>query len=173
VRVAEAASAFPAIPGVTFPTILNELDLLDFGPAFGPTGGYVTALPPLRRGRYQVLVPKPDPDGIDAVGIRTVDVAAPVGTNTGWNLRAPGPRGMDLCGLSGAFFPFAETRADRVASGDPRRSLQERYGDHAGFVAAVERATADLLAQRFLLAEDAEVIIGLAKESDVLAGSSR
>ena len=120
-----------------------------------------------------MLVPKPDPDGIDAVGIRTVDVAAPVGTNTGWNLRAPGPRGMDLCGLSGAFFPFAETRADRVASGDPRRSLQERYGDHAGFVAAVEQATADLLAQRFLLAEDAEVIIGLAKESDVLAGSSR
>ena len=169
VRVAEAAAAFPAIPGVTFPRVVNELDLLDFGPAFGSTGGHVTELPPLRRGRYQVLVPKPDADGIDAVGIRTVDVAAPVGTNIGWNLRAPGPRGMDLCGLSGAFIPFAETRADRVANGDPRRSLQERYGDHAGFVAAVERATDGLLEQRFLLAEDAEVIIGLAEESNILA----
>ena len=173
VRVAEAGAVFPAIPGVTFPTVVNELDLLDFGPAFGSTGGYVTELPPLRRGRYQVLVPKTEADGIDEVGIRTVDVAVPVGTNTGWNLRAPGPRGMDLCGLSGAFFPFAETRADRMASGDPRRSLQERYGDHAGFVAAVERATAGLLDQRFLLAEDAEVIIGLAEESDILAASPR
>jgi hypothetical protein len=70
--------------------------------------------------------------------------------------------------LSGAFIPFAETRADRVASGDPRQSLQERYGDHASFVAAVERATAGLLEQRFLLAADAEVIIGLAEESDIL-----
>ena len=89
-------------------------------------------------------------------------------TDTGWNLRAPGPRGMDLCGLSGAFIAFVETRADRLASGDPRRSLQERYGDHAGFVAAVERAAAALVGQRFLLAEDAEVIIGLAEESDIL-----
>ena len=168
VTVAEAAAAFPAIPGVTFPRVVNELDLLDFGPGFGSTGGHVTELPPLRRGRYQVLVPKPDADGIDEVGIRTVDVAAPVGTNIGWNLRAPGPRGMDLCGLSGAFIRFAETRAERVASGDPRQSLQERYGDHTGFVAAVERATAGLLEQRFLLAADAEVIIGLAEESDIL-----
>ena len=128
----------------------------------------MTELPPLRRGRYQVLVPKADADGIDLVGIRTVDVAAPVGTNVGWNLRAPGPRAMDLCGLSGAFIRFAETRAERVASGDPRQSLQERYGDHTGFVAAVERATAGLLEQRFLLAADAEVIIGLAEESDIL-----
>jgi hypothetical protein len=75
---------------------------------------------------------------------------------------------MDLCGLSGAFIRFAETRAERVASGDPRPSLQERYGDHTGFVAAVERATAGLLEQRFLLAADAEVIIGLAEESDIL-----
>ena len=126
VTVAEAAEAFPAIPGVTHPSVVNELAWLDYGPAFGPAGGYVTEMPPIRRGQYQVLVPTPDAEGIDTVGIRTVDIRAPVGTNAGWNLRAPGPRGKDLCGLSGAFFPFAETEAERVANGDPRPSLEPR-----------------------------------------------
>ena len=168
VTVAEAAAAFPAIPGVTHPSVVNELAWLDYGPAFGPAGGYVTEMPPIRRGQYQVLVPTPDAEGIDTVGIRTVDIRAPVGTNAGWNLRAPGPRGKDLCGLSGAFFPFAETEAERVANGDPRPSLEERYGDHAGFVDAVSEATAALIEQRFLRAEDAEVILQIAEESDIL-----
>ena len=102
---------------------------------------HIAVLPPAHGARYQVLVPTPDRDGHDLAGIRTVDVAVPVGTNTGWNLRAPGPRGRDLCGLSGSFIPFAKTQADRLASGDPRPSLEERYGDHGGFVDAVRRAS--------------------------------
>ena len=39
VTVAEAAEAFPAIPGVTHPSVVNELAWLDYGPAFGPAGG--------------------------------------------------------------------------------------------------------------------------------------
>src|SRR5262245_1145077 len=105
---------------------------------------------------------------MDLGGIRTVDIAAPVGTNTGWNLRPEGARGGDLCGLSGSFFPFARTRAERLASGDPRLSLEERYSDHAGFVGAVERAARTLVAERFLLDEDARVLIATAKESNVL-----
>ena len=168
VSVAEAAAAFPSIPGVTHPGVVNELEWLDFGPAFGPAGGHITELPPIPRGSYPVLVPKPDADGVDAIGIRTVDVAVPVGTNTGWNLRAAGARGKDLCGLSGSFFPFADTQAERMASGDPRRSLEERYGDHAGFVDAVRQATVDLIDRRLLLDEDAATIIGIATESDIL-----
>ena len=168
VSVAEAAAAFPSIPGVTHPAVVNELEWLDFGPAFGPAGGHITELPPIPRGSYPVLVPKPDADGVDAIGIRTVDVAVPVGTNTGWNLRAAGARGKDLCGLSGSFFPFADTQAERMASGDPRRSLEERYGDHAGFVDAVRQATVDLIDRRLLLDEDAATIIGIATESDIL-----
>ena len=170
VSVAEASAAFPVIPGVTHPGVVNELAWLDFGPAFGPAGGYITELPPIQRGSYPVLVPKPDADGVDAIGIRTVDVAVPVGTNTGWNLRAAGARGKDLCGLSGSFFRFADTRAERIASGDPRPSLEERYGDHAGFVDAVRRATVDLIDERLLLDEDAATIIGIATESDILQG---
>ena len=101
-------------------------------------------------------------------GIRTIDIAVPVGTSTGWNLYAPGPRGRDLCGLTGSFFPFARTRAERMTNGDPRRSLEERYGDHGGFVRAVEAAVAVAVDRRHLLPEDGQVIIEMAGESDVL-----
>ena len=166
--VDEAGRTFPAIPGVSFPTTVNGLDALGFGPTFGSQGGRQSVLPPTRGGSYQVLVPTTDRDGHDIAGIRTVDITAPVGTNTGWNLYAAGPRGRDLCSLTGAFFPFARTRAERMASGDPRLSLEERYGDHAGFVAAVRRAADESVARRLLLSEDAEVLIKMAEESDIL-----
>ena len=166
--VDEAARTFPGIPGVTFPTRVNGLDVLGFGPTFGSQGGRQTVLPPTRGGSYQVLVPTTDRDGHDIGGIHTVDIAAPVGTNTGWNLYAAGPRGRDLCSLTGSFFPFARTRAERLANGDPRLSLEERYGDHAGFVAAVRDAADESIARRVLLPDDAEVLVRMAEESDVL-----
>ena len=166
--VADAAKAFPAIPGVAFPTVVNELSALYYGPTFGSEGGRLTVLPPVRGPRYQVLVPTPDRDGHDLAGIRTLDIAVPVGTNTGWNLRAPGPRGRDLCGLSGSFFPFAKTQAERLASGDPRPSLEERYGDHGGFVDAVTRASEQSVRRRFLREEDARIIVEMAEASDIL-----
>lgn len=168
VTLQDAAKAFPAIPGVKFPTVLNELDLLDYGPAFGSTGGVLKQLPPARKAGYELRVPKPDQDGIDIGGIRTVDIAAPVGTNAGWNLRAAGPRGADLCGLSGSFFPFATTKTERLAKGDPRLSLEERYKDHAGFVKAVEQAARRLVKERFLLEEDAQTMIKIAQTSNIL-----
>ena len=166
--VEEVSRTFPEIPGVVFPTVVNGLDVLNFGPTFGPQGGRQSVLPPTHGSRYQVLVPSIDTDGHDVAGIRTVDIAVPVGTNTGWNLYAAGPRGRDLCGLTGSFFPYAKTRAERIASGDPRRSLEERYGDHAGFVRAVEQAVADSVARRHLLMEDGRTIIKMAEDSDVL-----
>jgi len=166
--VDEVARAFPTIPGVTFPTAVNGLSAMDFGPTFGPQGGRQTVLPPSIGAPYYVLVPTTDRDGHDVAGIRSVDIAVPVGTNTGWNLYPAGPRGKDLCGLTGSFFVFAKTRDERLASGDSRRSLEERYGDHAGFVQAVRRAADDAVAQRTLLAEDADVIIKMAEDSDIL-----
>ena len=166
--IEEVARTFPAIPGVTFPTAINRLEVLDFGPTFGPLGGRQTLLPPAHGSRYQVLVPTVDRDGLDVAGIRTLDIAVPVGTNAGWNLYAAGPRGRNLCSLTGSFFPFAKTRDARLADGDPRRSLEERYGDHAGFVQAVTRAAEDSIRRRHLLPEDAEVIIAMAEDSDIL-----
>jgi hypothetical protein len=168
VTLDKATSAFPAIPGVKFPTVMNGLAQMDFGRKFGPGGGFLTRLPPAPGSRYQVLLPATDKDGLDLGGIRTVDISVPVGTNTGWNLRAAGPRGSDLCGLSGAFFPFATKRAEREASKDPRPSLEERYRDHEGFVRAVEAASLQLVRERFLLEDDARTLVATAKASKIL-----
>ena len=72
------------------------------------------------------------------------------------------------CSLNGSYFPFARTLADRIASGDPRRSLEERYGDHQGYVEAVREATRQLLREGFLIEEDANRYIAVAEASDVL-----
>ena len=160
-----ARGAFPAIPGVNFPTVVNELAVPNFGPGFQSTGGRLTQLPPALGARYQVFVPKSDRDGLDIGGIRPMETAAPTATITGWNVRAAGRRAPDLCGLSGSFIPFARTKAQRQASGDPRLSLEERYGSSAGFVKAVEAASRKLVSERFLLQEDADRYIKAATDA--------
>jgi hypothetical protein len=64
--------------------------------------------------------------------------------------------------------PFAKTKAERVASGDSRLSLEERYKDHAGYVAAVRAAAANAVAKGFLLQADADALIVQAEASAVL-----
>lgn len=168
VTLDEAGEAFPDIPGVSFPTVLNELELLDFGRYFDSEGGILKKLPPSRGPSYQVLLPKPDKDGQSIAGIRPMEVRVPLGTHTGWNIRAAGFRESNLCGLSGSYIPFAKTRRERIASGDPRESLKERYHSHRGYVRAVKRAAKELVRERFLLTEDAYRFIKEAKDSDVL-----
>jgi hypothetical protein len=63
---------------------------------------------------------------------------------------------------------FASTMADRVANGDPRLALQERYGDHAGYVQAVQQPAANAVAQGFRLQADANTLIDSATASAVL-----
>ena len=115
-----------------------------------------------------MLVPKPDADGIDMAGIRPMETRAPLGTNTGWNVRAAGFRAPHLCGLSGSYIPFATTRAEREQTGDPRRSLEERYVDHDGYVEAVRTAARELREAGFLVEEDEARFISEAESSNVL-----
>ncbi|MDE2597901.1 MAG: hypothetical protein KGL44_13585 [Sphingomonadales bacterium] len=161
-------AVFPATPGFEPPTVCAGLDVLDYGPEFGPEGGRMTVLPPRHGAAYKVYVPRPDSDGIAVSDHRPMEAAVPLGTNVGWNLRRDGFRGGDLCGLEGSFLPFAASRAEREATGDPRLSLEERYGDHAGFVAAVRQATRELVDARFMLEADAQAWIEAAEQSRVL-----
>lgn len=164
----EAAEAFPQIPGVSFPTVMNQLELLDFGPEFNSEGGELTLLPPFLGPSYKLFVPKPNADGLDIAGVRPMEIRAPLGTNMGWNVRALGFRAPNLCGLSGSFTPFATTKADRLTTGDPRKSLEERYKNHKGYVRAVKHAAKELMKERFLLEEDAARFITEAEASNVL-----
>ena len=108
--VDEARAAFPKIPGMRFPGSPNPLEQLDYGPEFNRLGGVITNHPPLASARYPVLVPKADGDGFDVAGIHLVQVRAPLGTTTGWNVRTATTRAGDLCGLSGSYVPLRRRR---------------------------------------------------------------
>ncbi len=138
--------AFPRIPGVSYAAMLNELCVVD----------YSRQPPQPDSGRkYKVMVPAVDEDGNELAGVRLPEVAVPIGTHTGWNPRRQGFASGDLA-LLGFFLPFARTAAERQSSGDPRRSLEERYASHEAYVAAIRRAAQALCEARLLLPEDAE-----------------
>jgi hypothetical protein len=146
--VAAAAKdyVFPEIPAASYPGLINALEVMDES---------VQPPRPTGEGDYMVLVPAVDADGNETAGVRLPEIAAPLGTHTGWNVRGEGHAPGELIAL-GSYFPFAATRAERLAAGDPRLSLEERYpapGDHARRLA---EAIEHLRARGLLLAEDAE-----------------
>jgi hypothetical protein len=102
-----------------------------------------------------------------------METAVPLGTNMPWNIRSVSHRSPNLCSLSGSFVPFATTKKERKAQGDPRPSLEERYGSHAGYVAAVAAAAANLVKRGFLLQEDARKFVLDAQRSDVLKNPTK
>ena len=168
---AQRSIGWPRIPGVRYTGLVDELSLVDYGPRFDidrETG--MVQEPPrvFARNDYNVLVPRVDDDGNEIAGLRSVGLQVPLGTYTGWNLRRAGFAEDELCGLTGSFIPFAQTRAERKASDDPRLSLEERYGDHEGYVQEVRAAAARLVAARLLLPADASLLIAQAELSGVL-----
>jgi alpha/beta hydrolase family protein len=168
VTVDQARETFPKIPGVMFPKAANGLNVLDFGPEFKSDGGRILHPIPKKRASYTIFVPKTDADGLDLAGIRPMEVRVPLGTNMGWNIRNDSMRSPHLCGLTGSFIAFAKTSAERMANGDPRLSLEERYRDHAGYVAAVKAEAAKMVAAGWLLPEDATRFVNRAEASNVL-----
>jgi hypothetical protein len=141
-------------------------DLWDFGPSFDK--GIVSISPPILLGTpYQIFVSKTNSDGNDIAGVRVPSVTVPIANYTGWAQRAgsnsdPDPSGatsmVDGCDATGQYIPFPDTKAHRIATGDPRPSVQERYGNAAGtnadYVKAVTDAANALVSQHFLLPED-------------------
>jgi hypothetical protein len=158
------ALGFPKIPGVKYNGRAHTGDHFDFGPLFDQ--GILTVLPPVLRGSpYPTLVPKTDADGNDIAGIRLPDVAVPLATYTGWALRAQASD--EGCDGAGQKIDFAKTKADRLAAGDPRLSIEERYSSHEAYVGAVRRAADTLRQDRLLLDEDVQRYIERAAKSHV------
>ncbi len=146
---------FPNIPGVNKPRGPNGLPAYDFGPDVAQ--GYITKQPPdASNSSYAILVPAVDTDGNDIAGVRAPMVQAPLGTYTGWNLRARGQGEGYMHEFTGSYLPLPETDALRRATGDPRRSIQDRYGDSDGYVRTVTAAARRLADERLMLEEDVD-----------------
>jgi hypothetical protein len=143
---------FPTIPGVSYPALVNELSEMDYG---------VQPPKPIPDRDYLILVPKIDGDGNEIAGIRLPDIAVPRGTHTGWNLRRKSFAEGELL-LLGSYFPFASTKGERLASGDPRPSLEERYPTNEDYLNAIARAARGLQEMRLLLPEDVDRIVAAA-----------
>lgn len=160
----EWRAQFPAIPGVALPSGPNSLPLLDFGAQFEQ--GILSNEPPkvLDAGGYPTLVPAVDSDGNDIPGIRAPMVQAPLATYTGWSLRARGFGHGAMFEFDGSTIAFADAESERAMTGDPRRSIEERYGDRSGYVRAIEAAAQDLVAQGFMLEEDVARCVQLAAD---------
>jgi Alpha/beta hydrolase domain len=106
-----------------------------------------------------VLVPQVDADGNEVGGVRLPDIAVPLGTATGWALRSEDAGGAgELCYLDGSYIPFAKTKAERLAKGDKRLSIEERYRTKADYVMRTKYAATALEKSGYILAEDRERI---------------
>ena len=113
---------------------------------------------------YGALVCAVDADGNEVAGLPLPPIAVPLGTYTGWNVYRAQPG--ELADRDGSLIPFARTKEERDAAGDPRPSLAERYGTREAYVAKIEAAAAALVAERLLLPADAAAYVKAAEACD-------
>ncbi|PYO08769.1 MAG: hypothetical protein DMD75_17495 [Candidatus Rokuibacteriota bacterium] len=145
-------AVFDRIPGASYPRHHARPCRLDF-----------SALPPRPGPACGSLVSAVDADGNEVGGIALPEVAVPLGTHTGWTLRHPSIGGeAQRLVFAGATIPFARTRLEREAAGDPRPSIEERYRSREDYLERVRRAGAALVTQRYMLEEDVELEVALA-----------
>src|SRR5262245_11875942 len=155
----EVLATFARLPGLTppDPQRLPFVRTVDMG---GDEATGIGRYPALEGAFYPALVSAVDADGNETAGIRMPDVTVPVGTHAGWNPRDPVTGSPEqIVPMNGLTLWFAPDEATRAASGDPRRSLAERYRDEADYDAKVRTAALRLAAERYLLEEDIERVV--------------
>lgn len=133
---------FPKLPGVVAPTRIHDVYRLDFGPEFR-TRGVITIEPPKTGPAFTVLLPQVDADGNDIGGLKTPQVAVPLATHTGWNLRNPAIGSPEeLFSMVGSYFPF------------PQQKVLARYHDRGAYLGKIRAAAKKLVDGRYVLPTD-------------------
>jgi Alpha/beta hydrolase domain len=162
VPATSAAMGWPNIPNAPKPDgVMNSVLDYDYGPQFNynDDSGVITNVPPPIKQVIPTLAPKVDADGNEIAGIKSLLARLPLGTYTGWNPIASGPLKGREASLAGGYMPFAKTKADRLASGDPRLSIEERYTSlWLYYLFAINEANI-MVQERFLLPDDAAVLL--------------
>lgn len=152
--VAAEDLSFPAIPGVGSSDRVHYAYRADYGPDFAARG-IVTEEPPRIGRRFPIRVSSVDGDGNEVAGVRLPEIAVPLATYTGWNLfNADAGPPDELSSMVGSFLPFPKTAAEREASGDPRPSVEERYGSRTDYLGRFTEAALELIEAGYLLGED-------------------
>ncbi len=153
----------PAIPDVNRPHEANAAWRLDFGPHW--RDGILSMQPPKVGEPFPVLVPQVDADGNERDGVRLPEVTVPLATYTSWNLRDPSIGAPDQrVSFEASYLPFPKTAADRQKTGDPRKSIAERYAGGDDYLTRYKNAVDDLVKQRWILPEDRDALIRRGKQ---------
>ncbi len=154
--------AFPSIPGVNKPHEANRAIRLDYGPNWRQ--GFLTVQPPRVGAAFPVLVPQVDADGNERDGVRLPEMIIALATYTGWNLRDPTIAAPDQrLPFEGSFLPFPKTAEERQRSGDPRKSIEERYPSREEYLARYQAAVDILVSERWILKEDRDAMLDRGK----------
>jgi hypothetical protein len=155
--------AMPAIPGINRPHEANEAWRLDFGPNW--QNGILSVQPPKVEEPFPVLVPQVDADGNERDGVRLPEVTVPLATYASWNLRDPSIGAPDQrVSFELSYIPFPKMAAEREKSGDPRKSIAERYAGRDDYVTQYANAVDDLVKQRWILPEDRGALLNRAEQ---------
>ena len=156
--VSIADYTFPSIPQVNKPREANRAYRLNFGPEWGR--GIITMQPPRVGEAFPVLVPQVDRDGNELAGVHLPEIAVPLATYTGWNLRDPSigaPEQREA--FEGSYLAFPKTAAEREKNGDPRSSIAERYKSREDYLGRYGKAIDALVKERWILEEDRAALL--------------
>jgi len=149
---------FPAIPNTHLPADANTGYHLDFGPHW--RDGVLSLQPPKVGKPFPVLVPQVDADGNELPGVHLPEISVPLATYTGWNLRDPSIGApTQRLPFEGSFFPFPKDAAARQKSGDPRKSIAERYASREIYLDKFRQAIDELIHQHWILPEDRATLL--------------
>ena len=150
--------AWPAIPGVDRPHEANAAYRIDFGPNW--RNGILAIQPPKVGEPFPVLVPQIDGDGNERDGVRLPEISVPLATYASWNLRDPSIGAPEQrVSFEASYLPFPKTAAEHQKTGDPRKSVAERYSNREDYVTRYTKALDDLVKQRWILPEDREAVL--------------
>src|SRR5262249_43640081 len=167
------AATFRTIPGLQ-PVGVNPVLAYDFGTTFraNDMSGVIAKEPPAVLKVIPPLVPPVNKDGNETAGVASVLHQAPLGTYLGWNVQSSGFFKGQICGFTGGYVPFSATKSERLAAGDPRPSLEERYGTQDGYMCVGRRAAERVGQSRLLLREDADRTTASAAATNVLPSAA-
>ncbi len=147
------ALQMPDVAGLTPPAFAHEAYRADYGPQWRK--GIVHKQPPHLGPAFVSRVASVDGVGNELGGVRNVEVQVPVATYTPWSLRDGLPNASEMADFRGLFAPLPLDAANAKAVADPRPHLRELYPTRADYLQKVSGAIDDLIAEGFLLQEDA------------------
>ena len=92
--------------------------------------------PPKVGKAFPVLVPQVDVDGNERDGVRLPAITVPLATYAAWNLRDVSIGAADQrVSFEASYISFPKTADERRKTGDPRKSIGERYSGREDYFA--------------------------------------